>query len=238
MTLLSRKHIDDHDMVARYLANQLTDDERTSFEAFYLEHPELLRELNTTAQFKSGLMDLRQSGELDELLKQHPTLQSAGGVAMAASIVFAIIVGSFLLYRQSDRPILAASVTALSHRFQSTLSIADSYDIQRTRTSSYDATITLPANSSAIELRVKPEVTAVPARYRIALSRIAADDSVTELATTGDLQPTKSGFVTIYLNAAKLSPAIYELKISGDTDTTAANTVSSFLVEVTPAHSE
>ena len=66
---MDRKYIDDHHVVARYLADHLTDDERQAFEAYYLEHPEAVKEMEAVARFKAGLHHLQQSGELDRLVK-------------------------------------------------------------------------------------------------------------------------------------------------------------------------
>jgi hypothetical protein len=233
MTLISRQHIDDHDFVARYLADQLSDAERERFEAYYLEHPEMLQELNRTAQFKSGLMDLHKLGELETILNQRPWWQRTSRLAIAASLLVAVIgAGIWFNWHGASQPILASSVTALTHRYQPTLPIAGSFNIQRTRTSSYDATINLPESAAAIELRVKPEVSAIPARYRVGLARVSADNSVTQIAEVKALQPAKDGFVAIYLNSAALSPAIYEIKLSSDIDANVTKAESSFLIEV------
>jgi len=233
MAIISREYIDEHDIVARYLANQLSDQERESFEAYYLEHPEVLKELNRTAKFKSGLMDLRDSGVLSKILKHQPWWKRPNSVAIAASLVAVVLAGSiWFTWRANSRPLIAASVPELGDMFQGTLQVAGSYEIQRTRTSSYDATIKVPTNSSAIELRIKPEFPAASAQYRITLGSVGKDDAVTQLATTSDLQQAKDGFVTIYLNAAELPPAVYEVAISGDADSKAADLTSSFLIEL------
>jgi hypothetical protein len=236
MTLISRKYIDDNDIIARYLANGLSEAERESFEGYYLEHPELLKELNRTAQFKSGLIDLNESGSLKGLLKPQPRWQHPFRLAIAASLALAIL-GASIWYnwQNNSRPILASTAAALSHGFESRLPIAESLSIQRTRTSSYDATINLPVGAAAIELRVRPEVPALPALYRVNLARMSADNSLTNVAEVNALQVATDGFVVIYLNATALSPAIYEIKISGDKDASHAKTESSFLVEVLAA---
>jgi hypothetical protein len=210
--------------------------ERESFEAYFLEHPELLIELNRTAQFKSGLIDLRDSGALTKLLKATPWWQSPRVIAIAASLVLVVVAGGIWLdWQVTSRPLLATSVAALSSRFQSTMPIASSFDIQRTRSSSYDATIKIPTNSAAIELRIKPEALAQPARYRIALGTISSDGSVKLLTEVTGARLANDGFVAIYLNASQLAPAVYELKISGDAETSSANSASSFLIEFVTA---
>ena len=60
------------------------------FEAYYLEHPEMLKELNLTAQFQSGVMSLRESGGIEQL-RQRPTRRHrAVNIALAAIAVVAL----------------------------------------------------------------------------------------------------------------------------------------------------
>ena len=68
-TLMDRKYIDDQHIVARYLADQLPAAQREEFESYYLQHPEMVEELEAAARFKVGLMLLRDAGQLDEVLK-------------------------------------------------------------------------------------------------------------------------------------------------------------------------
>ena len=65
---MDRKHIDDQHIVARYLADQLSDSEREAFEAFCAKNPEMFRELEATARFKGGLARLAESGELANMV--------------------------------------------------------------------------------------------------------------------------------------------------------------------------
>ena len=67
---------------------ELTDDEREAFEAYYLEHPDVVPELEAAARFKVGLMKLRDTGELSKLLqreqrRQWPYFAAAAAVAEA-----------------------------------------------------------------------------------------------------------------------------------------------------------
>jgi len=228
--MFDRKHIDDHDLVARYLADQLSEAERESFEAYLLEHPESLKELNAAAQFKAGLADLNERGELTKLLAPRAWWQRASTLAAAASI--ALIVGAitWFSWQGVNQPLLAASVAELS-RFQSTLPVVASHAIQRTRASSYDATIKLANAPAAVELRIRPEARAEPPRYRLVLSIMGSSGASKPLATVAALEPAPDGFVSVYLNAAKLLPGVYELILAADQDAS-AHTISSFMVEV------
>ena len=50
-------------------ANRLTDEEREAFETYSLEHPGVVQELEAAARFKVGLMKLRETGQLTQLLQ-------------------------------------------------------------------------------------------------------------------------------------------------------------------------
>ncbi len=250
MTAINRQSIDDNDMIARYLADQLSDSEREAFEAYYLEHPQILQELNRTAQFKSGLMDLQKSGELRSLLAEKPWWRRSLPLSMAASITAIVLLGALWMNaNRTSRTMIAASPSALRSNvasnltsiltgsLQPNLTIAESRYIQRTRTSSYDATIQLPRQQAAIELRIKPETTASSRHYRIGM-RSADSADLPELAAVTGVEPAQDGFVPIYLDSSKLSPGVYEISISIDeTPTDGANgattPASSFLVELT-----
>jgi len=232
MTIITRQYVDDNDLVARYLADKLPAREREEFEAFVINDPELLRELDRTAQFKSGLMSLQRSGKLQTLVKGKPWWHRSGPIALAASLIL-VVAGATLLLRRTEgpKPIIAASARVLATQ-KGIQAISGPYSIQRTRSSSYDATITYPANGAPIALRIKPEAVASPARYRIALSIFSGDNRAQPVATVSNLEPETDGFIPVYLNSAAITPAVYELKISGDAGTSGENTESSFLVEI------
>ena len=82
---MDRQYIDDHHIVARYLADRLPEPEREAFETYYLEHPEIVREIEAAARFKSGLAQLRDSGELAVLLKPAPWYARWQYLALAAA---------------------------------------------------------------------------------------------------------------------------------------------------------
>lgn len=231
---MDRKHIDDHHVVARYLADQLPDDERTAFEAYYLAHPEMVEELEATARFKIGLGELRQSGELTALLHPGPWFRQERYQALAASIaIVAIALFLFVSRGPSFQPPLVASATALTDRLGDPLATAATHKLIRTRGASYDAEIELPASAQTIALRVEPQVDAQPPRYRVTLSSIAEDDSLQEVATISGLQPeSPDGYVPVYLNSARLAPGRYQLLISGDEGTSAQSDASPFLIRV------
>lgn len=229
---MDRRYIDDHHVVARYLADRLSDEERAAFEAYYLEHPDVVQELEAAARFKVGLMKLRDSGELDRLLQPHKRPQWHYIAAAAAAV--ALVVGAFLLVDRTPaaRPILAATIEALHGTNGSPPTLAREYAVLRTRGSAVDAEIRLPAEGEALELRVLPEFTARPERYRVRLFRMSADDSLQSVAELGGLVPEPDNFVSIFVDGARLQPGPYRLAIAGDPDTDARDKESAFILKM------
>jgi hypothetical protein len=224
---MDRHYIDDHHIVARYLADQLTDAERQEFEDYYLEHPEMLREIEATARFKAGLAQLEASGNLAALMKPTPWYAQWRSLAVAA-VVFIVIALAFY-FRTPAPPLMAANLAELG----GPSSIASSYSLLRRRGNAFDAEVTLPKVGEAIALRVLPEFGAPDSRYRIALTRIDADDKKDRLAEVDHLSADDDGMVTIYLNAPRIAPGDYEVTIANDD--TPSSQVSRFLMRVWPA---
>jgi hypothetical protein len=227
---MDRRYIDDNHVVARYLADRLTDEEREAFEAYFLEHPDVVQELEAAARFKVGLMQLRDSGELTQLLQPPPRRQTWPFLAAAAAVA-ALVIGAFFFVRAPDtQPLLAASIGALHRTNGAAPVIASAHAILRTRGSSVDAEIPLPPAGQAIELRVLPEFTAT--HYRVRLFRMSADDSMQSVAELGGLEPSEDTFVTVFVDPVRLQPGQYRLAIVGDPDTDARDKESAFMLRM------
>jgi hypothetical protein len=233
---MDRNYIDNHHVVARYLADQLSEDELREFEDQLVSDPAILKELEVAARLKAGLHKLDKSGELATLLKPKAWFRDTRLLAMAASITV-IAVGVVLWFDRGavQVPRLVASVHALVDRAGKPLPIANTYAVLRTRGPAYDAEIELPPAAQAIELRVLPEVEAHPAHYRVAIARIADDDSLSSVGTIAGLMPSDDGFVALYFDSSSFTRGRYQLTISGDTDTDAASAISFFKIKLTPA---
>ena len=230
---MDRRYIDDHHVVARYLANRLTDEEREAFEAYYLEHPDVVQEMEAAARFKVGLMKLRDSGELAQLLRPQTPSRRWTYLAAAAAVAVVTIAVVLLMQRAPDaRSILAASVETLRQTDGHAPTIASQVAILRTRGSAVDAEIPLPAAGEAIELRVLPEFAARPARYRVRLFRMSADDSLQSIGELGGLAPASDNFVTFFVEGDRLQPGQYRLAIVGDPDTDARDKESAFILRM------
>jgi len=236
---MDRNYIDNHHVVARYLADQLSEDERRAFEEHFIANPEMVKEIEAAARVKVGLHKLRETGELESVLKPIAWFRNSRYLALAASIIV-VALGVTLWFGRSafEPPTLVASVSKLVDGAGKPLAIANSYAILRTRGFSYDADIELPVAAQAIELRVLPEVVANPARYRVAVARIGDDGSLTAVGAIKGLTPADDDFVTLYFDSERLSVGRYQLTISGDADTDAASAVSTFRIRLIPTEAQ
>lgn len=223
---MNRNHIGDHHVVARYLADQLSDTERKDFERYYLEHPEMVRDLEEAAQLKAGLMRLRDSGELDRLLQPRRWQQrqfrsisralrrNAGMGAVAALAIVAVATAFWLRADNSSEPWMGPTASSLIARQGLPPRIAATYTILRTRALDADVEIELPATRQILELKVLPEVVAAGATYQASLATIDANDELREVATLSGLAAGEDEFVPLYLDSSKLRAGRYQLALS------------------------
>jgi hypothetical protein len=230
---MDRNYVSDRHVLARYLSDQLSEEELRAFEEYLLAHPEVVHELESTAQLKAGLHKLNETGELTTLLKPKVLSGNTRYMALAASVAICAL-GLFFVFRNSSHelPTLAASMGVLVDRSGARLPIGRAYAILRTRGNSYDAQIELPANSRALELRALPDIAVHPPRYRATLARIADDDSLSEVGSVGGLTPDQDGFVSLYVDSSKLTRGRYRLSIRGDAGTDAVDAVSTFKLKL------
>ena len=212
---MDRKYIDDHHVVARYLAEQLSEADRAAFEAYRAEHPEIVRELEAAARFKVGLAQLSEAGELKAVLegsqgsRRSPVMRYAGVVAGLAAAGIVVLAGFNLL----QVPVIGVTPASVSGRFRAELPATGPYELIRFRSEArFDAQLTLPAQPAAITLRVLPE-TENADRYRVELRSIA-DSQAKTVASADGLAPGADHFVVIYLNSSQLAPGTYELVVA------------------------
>jgi hypothetical protein len=233
---VDRQYVDDRHVVARYLSGQLSEEETRAFEEYMLAHPEIVRELESTAKLKVGLQVLSETGELSHLMRPKPYTASMRYAALAASVAVLALAASFLVRGDAPQaPKLFASISGLVDPAGRLLPMARTYVILRTRGNTYDADVELPASSKAIELRILPEIVAHPARYRVTLARIADDDSTAEVGSIANLVPDDMGFISLYFESSAFTRGRYHLTIRGDIGTDAANAISLFKLKLIPS---
>jgi hypothetical protein len=227
---MDRKYIDDHHIVARYLAGQLSADERDAFEAYYVEHPEMMSEMESTARFKLGLRKLREQGQLGDLLRPAPWYRQWRYLAAAAALALLTLGVAFTFQRVARMtPLLASSISALSGK-AGALSLAKTYLVERSRGRAVDAEIVLPDRPEAIELRVMPEFKARPEQYRVTLLSVAEDDSTQALAEIGQLKMADDGCVAVFINSERVHEGLYQVAVRGDNGTDSERARNTFVL--------
>src|ERR1051325_3537723 len=98
-------------MVDRYCAGQVSPEEAAEFEAYLLDHPELLDDIDVTRRLKLGLGSLRAKGELPGLVDGSVRTPRNRYLAIAASILVAAGVAWFFSNRtETAAPVLAATL--------------------------------------------------------------------------------------------------------------------------------
>jgi hypothetical protein len=231
-------HADDLTTTGRYLAGQLTRDERDAFEEHVRRDPGALKTLEATARLKVGLAKLRERGELDELLAPDPWYRRRFTWAAAAMIAVAAL--GIMLTRQdsmpSRHPLLAGSVASLVGPTGVSLPVTAKLAVFRKRASSPDAVIEMPDPAGAIEMRVLPETAVNSPEYTITLARVADDGSTLKaVATVEDLQRADDGFVTLFIDSSQLRAGDYRLAITGEVPAGSSAPSDTFLLRVVPA---
>ena len=228
---MDRKYIEEHHVVARYLADRLSDAEREAFEAFYLEHPDIVQDMEAVARLKVGLARLQETGDLAQSIAA-PRFPRYYYFAAAAAIIVAAL-GLLYLREPPQRTMLAASAATLLDRSGAPLRAGTPIYVLRTRSSAaYDAEITVGDSPQAIELRVLPEVEVQPPRYRVELSTAAAGSKPQVLAAVGNLLPGADGFVPVFLDASSLASGTYILALTGETAASTSSARSEFVIHV------
>lgn len=229
---MDRDYIDQHHLVARYLADELADAEREAFESYFLAHPEIVQEMEAAARFKVGLAQLRDAGALQVIVagKRWFAQPRTWAAAAAAAVLMAAVL--FTATQPPARPPLSASIFV--DRFGTPLPIAETYMILRKRDSA-DIEVELPRDSRNIELHVLPEVDPPAARYRIRLSAVSADGVWTEIATVHGLVVNQEGFVQVFVNAPAVQPGRYALVLAADEGTTSPPNESIFWLRMRQA---
>lgn len=227
---MDRKYIDDHHLVARYLANQLSDDEREAFENYFIEAPEVVQQLEASARFKVGMAQLQDSNALQHLLVQSDERRWQRLLLAAVVPTVAVGIGYLATQQPAFQPPLVESRTALKSWLGASLPIERSYVLQRSRDSKYDAEIEITAGTQLLQVRVLPEYEIQPPRYRVRLQSAQPDGSFQIVAEVKNVQPAEDGFVSVFLNPERVRGGRYRLAISDDKDPDAPATRSSFSI--------
>lgn len=208
----------DPTLANRYLANQLSDQERHDYEILMLSSPEVIAELEATARLKVGLAKLQDTGELDSLLKQRRRSISAFLMPVAAALA-AVTIGvtlwrSPVVHTEKASSLLFASHTSLMEKAGHPLPITITAAFYAKRAEVAVQQIKKPPSAAEVVLRVLPTVFNKTHSYRLRLSRLG-QTAFEDVAQIDNLTPTPDdGFIECYVDAARLIPGRYEMIVT------------------------
>lgn len=208
---MDRQYIDDHHIIERYLDDQLPDDEREAFEAYYVTRPEIVQQIELAVRVKLGFAKLERDGALEPLLRpekaRSPSWLKLAAAATVAAV--AIAVGVQFVGRTPATPLLARTVAELSVGSNAVLKASAPYTLVRRRDTN-DATIELPGEPQALVLRLDLANVASSRSYQVTLRTPDGGEILTKLP---GLLPD-SGFVQVVLNSSAIAPGAYDLIVS------------------------
>lgn len=198
----------DPSIANRFLAHQLSDAERVLLEAQLLVNPDSVRELEATARLKVGLHKLRESGELDALLRAPPRSYRTFAFAAAAVVVIGIALAFGRLQEQTE-PLLVAAATQLADASGRPLPVSAPYVLIRNRAAVESTVLALPPSRQAITLRLFPSLQA-RAPYRVSVS--GADGKAVGSIAIASADDDR--FVTVFIDSARLGRGDYQITVA------------------------
>jgi hypothetical protein len=210
---MDRKQIDDEHIVARYLADQLSPAEADAFEAYYIEHPSMVREIEQALRLREGLATLRDRQQLDGLMRAR-RWRWALPLSIAAAVMIAV---AGLLAWQGDRqvsPAVAATLQDLMGEAKSPLPLGGKYLLVRMRDAGQALEISLPEERSALELQMLPASGIEGAPYQADVERVGTDGRPALLGRIHGLTPGPDGLVSAVIDSAKLQPGRYVVQLA------------------------
>lgn len=209
---MDRQRIEKDHIVARYLAGQLNEAERSEFESYYADHREVVKDIERTLRLREGLAVLHERGELEPLVRARPRAAWPMALGLAAALGV-LAVGVWLWVSQGTVTPIVNTLAALQDRSGAPLSVASSHVLVRLRGPSSDVAIPLPHERGAIELRILPSAHTENGSFRVLLGQLDAADAIAPLGDTRAQASAEDGFVTTWLDSAGLSTGRYVVEL-------------------------
>jgi hypothetical protein len=210
---MDRRQIDSEHIVARYLADQLSPPEAEAFEAYYTQHPGIVREIEYALRLKEGLATLRDRQELDALIHAPRATRWGTTLSVAAVLIAALIGGWTWLGSRSPPPSLAPTLDELVAESKQAMPLGGKYLLVRTRGAAAALQIPIPAQRSALELQMLPSAGAEGAPYTLSLSRLE-DGKTTPIDEATGLTVGPDGLVTTWVDSGALKPGHHTLSLN------------------------
>jgi hypothetical protein len=227
---MDRNTIEQDHIVARYLANQLEPHEAAAFEAHYTQNPEAVRDIERALSLKEGLAVLQDRGELDALIHERHRRWLAP-VALAAAL--ALVAIGVTLWRNSSPPsALVGMLAQVVHDGGPPIVVADTYVLARVRGPTQVLEIALPPRPGAIELKIIPSARTPNDEYRVTLALLDPTKGNTEAGAVEGLKTSNDGFVTAWLDTARLKPGRYEIALTAERTDPSETPPDRFVVEM------
>jgi hypothetical protein len=226
---MDRQIIEEQHIIPRYLAGQLDAAQTEAFERYYEKNPDTVRDIERVLRLREGLAILEERGELDALVRARSVWKPA--LALAASIAV-LVVGVWLWMAQTVATPLAGAVAALGAEHGRPLRVASTHVFVRTRGASATSDIVLPAERSAIELRVLPSSRPDDRTYRVVLGQLDAANAVAPIAETSAVASAEDGFVTAYLDSSKVGRGHYVIEVLPEHGVGSDTATDRFIIQV------
>jgi len=226
---MDAKQIAERQIIERYLAGRLSEEDARAFEAYVEVHPEITRNIEAVARMKSGLATLRKRGELTDLLRPRPRVwyRRPGLLAgAAASVVVALLLTARPWNIDANGRLLAATVGELVGKSGSAPAIATRVTLARSRGLKPQIVATQP-DGSAVEVTLQLLSADTTTTYSIGLLHMASN-SLEPVADATNLRANADGNLVVFVRTELLTEGDYVFRVS-----TAGREPSEFALRVT-----
>lgn len=197
----------------RYAAGRMNEEEERNFEIAMLEDSQLATKVDVVHRMRAGFRRLDERGELKDLINRRSSVSNP--IRFAAAIGVLALIG-FLAHNNGSRkapPMMSGSFAQLASRSASWTAPSASYFIAHARGKSGALRVAVSHTAAPIRLSILPDNPATGGRYRLEL-RNAPNSVTTPQASVEELEPDKSGVLTVFLDASNLVAGDYLLTLT------------------------
>ena len=206
--------IDMNRTISRYVAGHLPAEEAEAFERALSEQPDLRDATEHMLRFKEGLARLNQRGQLAALMRD-PAPRRWLPYAAAAALAMVTLGGLLWLQLSSSTPVvLALSPKAFATRGREAPAILRSFILARTRGEAPGVDLEAARSPGAIELRILPSTLTTGAQYNVQVGRHGLSGNGAIVGRFNAIAPAPDGYITLYLNAQKLTRGTYDVLLA------------------------
>ncbi|HMB72778.1 MAG TPA: hypothetical protein VKQ06_04355 [Gammaproteobacteria bacterium] len=205
---MNREHIQDQQVIERYLSGQLSADEEQAFEEYFMTDPEVLEQLQVAERLRQGLQALSDAGELTRNRGPAgwPRVFTSPVYAAAASVVAVVALAfSGMTYRENlslsggpqlaDNPVATRLIPLITVR------------------SGSDADVTVTDDDQWTVLLVDAGFTPYD-DYRATVTRTGGG-AAEQIWQLSGLMPTYDERIAVGLPGRLLIPGDYEILLEG-----------------------